>query len=448
MLAEAERRKKIGDVIRVASGNFLEQYDFFVYAYYASYIAKTFFPSGNAVVSLMLTLATFAVGFLMRPLGAVILGAYIDRHGRRNGLILTLGLMATGTLSIAITPGYETLGMAAPLIIVLGRLLQGFSAGAELGGVSVYLAEIATPGHRGFYTSWQSASQQIAVIMASLIGVALTAAFTSSQMLDFGWRIPMLIGCGIIPLILFLRRSLKETEEFEKMKHAHSGGEVLRILIENWAVVLAGMGMSVLTTTTFYLITAYTPTFGREALHLDATGVLIVTLCVGVSNFIWLPIGGALSDKFGRYPLLYTIPILTLLTAYPVMLWLVAEPSFGKLLVTVLLFLRLFRPLQRRDDPHSGGDHAATGANSWLFAGLQPCHGRVRRLHAARLDGAHPGHGQPGVSGAVAVLCRPGQPGRGGLVQACIRQDGRKRSRVLVGTRPRLSKAGSSARGP
>ena len=342
MLTEEQRRRKIGDVIRVASGNFLEQYDFFVYAYYASYIAKTFFPAGNAVVSLMLTLATFAVGFLMRPLGAIILGAYIDRAGRRAGLILTLGLMATGTLSIAITPGYETLGMAAPLIIVLGRLLQGFSAGAELGGVSVYLAEIATPGHRGFYTSWQSASQQIAVIMASLIGVALTATFTSGQMLDFGWRIPMLIGCGIIPLILFLRRSLKETEEFEKMKHVHSSGEVLSILIENWAVVLAGMGMSVLTTTTFYLITAYTPTFGREALHLDATGVLIVTLCVGISNFIWLPIGGAFSDKFGRYPLLYTIPVLTLVTAYPIMLWLVAGPSFGKLLVTVLLFSAYF----------------------------------------------------------------------------------------------------------
>ncbi|MBV9065670.1 MAG: MFS transporter, partial [Methylobacteriaceae bacterium] len=129
MLTPQQRREKIKDVLRVASGNFLEQYDFFVYGYYANYIGKTFFPTGNAIVSLMLSLATFAVGFFMRPLGAIVLGAYIDRHGRRNGLLLTLGLMATGTLSIAITPGYATIGFLAPLIIVAGRLLQGFSAG-------------------------------------------------------------------------------------------------------------------------------------------------------------------------------------------------------------------------------------------------------------------------------------------------------------------------------
>jgi len=232
--------------------------------------------------------------------------------------------------------------MLAPIIILLGRLLQGFSAGAELGGVSVYLAEIATPGRRGFYTSWQSASQQPAVMVAALIGAALTAIFTTEQMTAFGWRIPMLIGCGIIPVILILRRSLTETEEFQKMKHAHSGAEILRIMAENWVVVLAGAGMSVLTTTTFYLITAYTPTFGREALHLDATGVLMVTLCVGISNFIWLPVGGHISDKIGRFPLLFAIPVLTIVTAYPMMSWLVAAPSFPKLLTVVLLFSAYF----------------------------------------------------------------------------------------------------------
>ncbi|WP_279599703.1 MFS transporter [Methylobacterium sp. E-065] len=342
MLTQEERRKKIGDVLRVASGNFLEQYDFFVYGYDAFYIGKTFFPADNAIVSLMLSLATFAVGFFMRPLGAIILGSYIDRHGRRKGLLVTLGLMAAGTLSIAITPGYETLGILAPLIILAGRLLQGFSAGAELGGVSIYLAEIATPGRRGFYTSWQSASQQPAVVVAALIGAALSAMLTTEQMTAWGWRIPLLIGCAIIPVILFLRQSLAETEEFQKMKHAHSGAEVLRIIAENWRIVLTGAGMSVLTTTIFYLITAYTPTFGREALHLDTTGVLIVTLCVGISNFIWLPIGGHISDRIGRYPLLLLIPVLAILTAYPGMNWLADAPSFPKLLTTVLLFSSYF----------------------------------------------------------------------------------------------------------
>ena len=157
-------------VVRVSSGNFLEMYDFMVYGYYATFIAKAFFPTGNEFSSLMLSLATFGAGYLMRPVGALLLGAYADRHGRRKGLILTLALMSFGTLSIAFLPGYSTLGLLAPLLILVGRLVQGFSAGMELGGVSVYLAEIATPGHRGFYTAWQSGSQQVAVVFAALLG--------------------------------------------------------------------------------------------------------------------------------------------------------------------------------------------------------------------------------------------------------------------------------------
>ena len=147
-------------IFRVVSGNFLEMYDFMVYGYYAKAIADTFFPAGNEFLSLMLSLVTFGAGFLMRPLGAIFLGAYIDRHGRRAGLILTLALMACGTLLIAAVPSYASIGLAAPLLVLIGRLLQGFSAGVELGGVSVYLAEIATPGRKGFFVSWQSGSQQ------------------------------------------------------------------------------------------------------------------------------------------------------------------------------------------------------------------------------------------------------------------------------------------------
>ena len=332
------RRKKIGDVLRVSSGNFLEQYDFFVFAYYAKEIGQTFFPSDNAVISLLASWATFAVGFFMRPLGAIILGSYIDRKGRRVGLILTLAMMAIGTLSIAITPGYASIGVAAPIIILAGRLLQGFSAGVELGGVSVYLAEIATPGNRGFYTSWQSGSQQVAVIFAALIGATLTSFLLPAQMAAYGWRIPMLIGCAIIPLIFWLRSSLTETDAFHKIDHPRGSGEVLGIMAENWALILTGVSMVVLTTTAFYLITAYTPTFGRVALNLNATGVLAVTVCVGLSNFIWLPIGGALSDRIGRRSILIAMPLLVMVTSYPLMLWLVAGPSFPKLLTTVLVF--------------------------------------------------------------------------------------------------------------
>ena len=343
VMTAAERRKKIGAVVRVSGGNFLEQYDFFVYGYYATYIGRVFFPNGDPYASLMLSLATFGAGFLMRPLGAVILGSFIDRVGRRLGLLVTLGLMALGTLTIAVTPGFATIGVVAPLVILLGRLLQGFSAGAELGGVSVYLAEIATPGNRGFYCAWQSGSQQVAVIIAALIGVALTGLLSPEQMASFGWRVPLLLGCAIIPLIAWLRSSLDETESFRQMTHkAGSAGEVLRVLATNWRIVLIGTAMVVLTTTAFYLITAYTPTYGRAALHLGASGVLLVTLCVGVSNLVWLPIGGAISDRIGRYPLLYAAPIATLLVAYPSMLWLVDGPSFGKLLAVVLLFSAIY----------------------------------------------------------------------------------------------------------
>src|SRR5499427_4077024 len=163
-----DRSLQIRRVIRVATGNALEMYDFQIFGYYAAAIGATFFPATNEFVSLMAALTTFGAGFLMRPLGAIVLGAYIDHHGRRAGLLLTLTLMAFGTLAIACLPGYQTLGWFAPLLVLAGRLVQGFSAGVELGGVSVYLSEIAPPERKGFFVSWQSGSQQVAVMFAAV----------------------------------------------------------------------------------------------------------------------------------------------------------------------------------------------------------------------------------------------------------------------------------------
>ena len=342
MLSPVEHRAKIKAVIRVASGNFLEMYDFIIYGYYATYIAHTFFPAKTEFTSLMASLATFGAGYLMRPLGAVILGAYMDRKGRRTGLLITLGLMAVGTLSIAVTPGYAVIGPLAPLIIVAGRLLQGFSAGVEIGGCSVYLAEIATPGNRGFYCAWQSGSQQVAVMLSAALGVSLTAILPPEQMTLWGWRVPLLVGCLIIPLIFWLRASLEETDAFRQSRHVHALGEVAGILARHWQLVTVGTMMSVLTTTTFYLITAYTPTYGSQALHLAPVETMFVTLCVGFSNFVWLPIGGAISDRIGRRPLLLLAPAVMLATAYPAMSWLVIAPSYTKLLGVELWFSFLF----------------------------------------------------------------------------------------------------------
>ncbi len=334
------RQSKLMGVIRVSSGNFLEQYDFFVFGYFAAAIGRTFFPQDHSAegdfISLMASLMTFGAGFLMRPLGALVLGAYIDKHGRRKGLILTLALMAVGTIAIAVVPGYASIGLAAPLLVVFSRLIQGFSAGVELGGVSVYLSEIATPGHKGFYVSWQSGSQQIAVIVAALLGVLLNQTLGNATMQDWGWRIPLLIGCAIIPFLFLIRRSLEETEAFLTRAQHLNTRQIITSMLANWRVVLLGMAMVVMTTVSFYLITAYTPTFGKQVLKLGDLDVLIVTVCIGLSNLFWLPVSGALSDRIGRRPIMIAMTILAILTAYPVMAWLTGSPSFGHLLIVEL----------------------------------------------------------------------------------------------------------------
>jgi MFS transporter, MHS family, citrate/tricarballylate:H+ symporter len=327
---------KIATVLRVTSGNFLEMFDFFLFGFYATYISKAFFPVGDELSSLMLTFMTFGAGFLMRPLGAIFLGAYVDKIGRRKGLITTLGIMAMGTILIAFVPGYETIGLLAPFLVLVGRLLQGFSAGVELGGVSVYLSEMATPGNKGLYVSWQSGSQQVAIMFAALVGYLLNQWLAPTQMSDWGWRVPFFIGCMIVPFLFYIRRSLEETQEFLARKHRPSMPEVFASLARNWGVVLLGMLMVAMTTISFYTITVYTPTFGKTVLKLSETASLVVTFCVAVSNFIWLPVMGALSDRIGRKPILILFSGLTMLTAYPVLAWLVGNANFGNMLLVLL----------------------------------------------------------------------------------------------------------------
>ena len=335
-MAGASTSSKVATVLRVTSGNFLEMFDFFLFGFYASYIAKAFFPAGNEFASLLLTFMTFGAGFLMRPLGAIILGAYIDRVGRRQGLIVTLSIMAVGTVCIAFMPTYATIGLLAPFFILIGRLLQGFSAGVELGGVSVYLSEMATPNHKGFYVSWQSGSQQVAIMVAAIIGYTLNKTLSPAEIGEWGWRIPFFIGSLIVPFIFFIRRSLEETQAFLARTHRPSASEMFRSMAENWQIVLAGMLLVVMTTVSFYLITVYTPTFGKNVLKLSEVDSLIVTFCVALSNLFWLPVMGAVSDRIGRRPVLMTFTLLTILTAYPAITWLVNGPTFEKMLIVEL----------------------------------------------------------------------------------------------------------------
>lgn len=332
MTATDTRRGHVKSVFIVSSGNFLEMYDFMVFGYYAKAIGNTFFPTGNEYASILLSLMTFGAGFLMRPVGAVVLGAYIDRHGRRNGLLLTLALMGLGTLSIACMPGYAQIGILAPILILVGRLVQGLSAGVEVGGVSVYLSEIATSGNRGFYVAWQSASQQIAVVFAALIGLVLNAMMPVEAINAWGWRIPFFVGSALIPFLFVIRRLLEETAEFEARKDRPTMRESFSSIGQNMPTILLGALMAVMTTVFFYMITAYTPTYGSSVLRLSATNAMLVTLCVGLANFTMLPIMGALSDRIGRQPLLIVCATLAIVSGYPALHWLASDPSFGRLL--------------------------------------------------------------------------------------------------------------------
>ena len=335
-------KSRIGAILRATSGNFLEQFDFFLFGFYAQDIAKAFFPAQDDTAALLNAYGVFWLGALMRPVGAVVLGSYIDRIGRRQGLIVTLALMALGTVVIAFCPSYAAIGVAAPAIVLIGRLIQGFSAGVELGGVSVYLSEISTPGNRGFYTSFQSSSQQVAIFVAAIIGFALREGIPGDTFLDVAggiakWRIPFFIGCLIIPVIFMLRRSLEETPAFLAMKKHPTASEVFSSAIANWRIVILGMMIAILTSTTFYFITVYAPGFGKQ-LNLSPTGTLLITLLVAVTNFIWNPVGGAVSDRIGRRAVLVTIATLSLVTAYPALSWLAANPTLEKLLVVQMMF--------------------------------------------------------------------------------------------------------------
>ena len=331
----AAARAHFGNIARVASGNFLEMYDFMVFGYYAPNIAHAFFPADSEFLSLMLTLMTFGAGFLMRPLGAAVLGAYTDHHGRRDGLLMTLALMAVGTFSLAVTPSYASIGVAAPILVVIGRLVQGFSAGAELGTVSVYLSEIAPEGRKGVFVAWQSASQQLAVVFAAILGLVLNHGLSTAEMNQWGWRVPLLIGCALIPMLYFFRRSLTESEIFLARPRL-AFAVLMKRMAQSWPVITAGTAMVAMTTVSFYLLTAYMPTFGKVELKLTSEDSFIVTLCVGLSNFAWLFIVGAISDRVGRRLPLLLAALGTALTAYPLLVWLVAAPSFWALLATGL----------------------------------------------------------------------------------------------------------------
>ena len=312
-------------IVAASLGNALEWFDFLVYGYFAVTISKVFFPSVNETASLLATLGTFSVSFLVRPIGAILIGAYTDRAGRKAGLTLSILLMVVGTTMTALTPGYATIGLAAPILILVARLLQGFSVGGEFGSAVTFLAE-QTAGRKGFVASWQWASTGITGALASSFGILLTTILTPEQLVDWGWRVPFLFGILVGPVGLYIRRRLDETPEYVEIKPTRT--PVRDVVREHPIEVLLAMGAAVVSNSSAYII-LYIPTYAMKELHLPQATGFIATLVGAVILGIVSPFAGHLSDKFGRSGLLTGTAWLFFLTTYPVFYLMVAHPSLA-----------------------------------------------------------------------------------------------------------------------
>lgn len=319
-------------VLATSIGNALEWFDLVVYGFFAVVIAKLFFPAGNDTVSLLLTLGTFGVSFFMRPLGAIVIGAYADRSGRKAALTLSIALMMVGTAIIVVLPTYEQIGIAAPLILVLARLMQGFSAGGEFGSATAFLAEHA-PHRRGFFASWQVASQGLTTVLAAVFGTVLTGGLSSDQLMAWGWRVPFIFGLLIGPIAYYIRSRVDETPEFLAAETTQSplrdtfAGQKARLLI--------AIGIVVLGTVATYLV-LFMPTYGVKQLGLPASVTFSAVVVTGAIQMIGAPLIGHLSDKIGRTGVMLTSATAMLVLGYPAFAWLVAEPSAATLFVVLV----------------------------------------------------------------------------------------------------------------
>ncbi|SIT36003.1 Major facilitator transporter [Paraburkholderia piptadeniae] len=321
-------------VIAASIGNALEWFDLVVYGFFAVVISKLFFPAGNDTVSLLLTLGTFGVSFFMRPLGAIVLGAYADRAGRKAALTLSIALMMMGTLIIAVLPTWQSIGIAAPLILVVARLMQGFSAGGEFGSATAFLAE-HVPGRRGYFASWQIASQGLTTLLAALFGVVLTGELSPEQLSAWGWRVPFFFGLLIGPVAWYIRTKLDETPEFLAAETTQT--PIRDTFASQKARLFIGMGIVVLGTVSTYLV-LFMPTYAIKQLGLAPSVAFAAISLVGVIQLVFSPIVGHLSDRYGRVRIMLVPAVLLFLLILPAFTYLVAHPTFGTLMLMQIVF--------------------------------------------------------------------------------------------------------------
>ena len=324
-------------IVATSIGNALEWYDLIVYGYFAVTISRLFFPAHDETVSLLMALGTFALSYLARPLGAFVLGAYADRHGRRASLMLSIAMMTLGTGLIAFMPTYAAIGVWAPIRIFVSRLMQGFSAGGEFGSSTAFLVE-HVPNRPGFMSSWQFASQGASTLLASAFGAVLTGALTQPQLESWGWRIPFLFGMLVGPIGLYIRKYMDETPAFETARKTESPGKaspVWEVLATQKSRLLVSIGALILTTTANYMI-LYMPTYATKQLGLPPAQGFIATLVTGFVIMTLTPFVGHWSDKVGRIRIMFVAGVLFLCTVYPAFAFMNAHPSLATMMLVML----------------------------------------------------------------------------------------------------------------
>jgi MFS transporter, MHS family, proline/betaine transporter len=339
MIPTARAASKTTQIAAAVIGNAFEWYDFIAFGFLTVVIARLFFPTDSQYASLLLTTATFGVGFFMRPVGGLVLGMYADRKGRKAALQLIIGLMTVAIAMIAFAPTYATVGIAAPLIIVVARLLQGFATGGEFASATVFLIESAPPHRRGFYGSWQMVGQGLAVLMGALLGALVTRGLSPDALNSWGWRVPFLFGLVIGPIGLYMRRYLSETDAFVEARSVSSDEpRLMTTLSTHFKEKLVCIGTITFGTIAFYVILVYMPTFARTQLHLQLDEAFAAQSISLVCMIVLIPVFGLLCDRVGRKPIMIVALILYLMLVYPLFSWVSTNPSFGNLVLMQVIF--------------------------------------------------------------------------------------------------------------
>jgi MFS transporter, MHS family, proline/betaine transporter len=331
--APAEPRARRA-ILAAVVGNVLEWYDFAVYAYMATIIARQFFPSQDEVVSLLSAFAAFGVGFVVRPLGGIVIGRLGDVRGRKAALILTIILMAAGTVMIGLVPAYASIGVAAPILIVIARLLQGFSAGGEWGGATAFIVEWAPAGRRGLYGSLQQSSVACGLLLGSGIAAAVSTLFSAATVDEWAWRIPFLFGGVLAPIGLYMRRNIEETPAFARVSREPASPA---LSVPAMRLAARALGFTVLWTVSYYIVLSYMPTFLQKQVGLPRTHALWATTAGLLLLALAAPLLGWCSDRIGRKPLLLAACAAFVLLPYPAFSLMLSQPSLGTAIVVQLV---------------------------------------------------------------------------------------------------------------